>query len=375
MQALSVGFNLEIKPVLWVRELLMRMFGRPTGVLGRLGGVIMARMNREAAAQIIEMLDFRPDDKVLEVGFGPGVGVELLLHRVPAGSVAGIDYSQEMVKQASARNAAALRNRRVDLRYGSAERLPFADKTFDKVLAINSMQAWPDAGAGLREIQRVLKHGGNVALGFTINSGQPKEGVVESLTIAGFAQARIVDRSKLFLRDRDKAVTCACPGTRSPRSSSVATGPGFLLSPLVRVAERGFPQANWITLTKSCRCNNSSGDDVARHFRPAGVAKLFAGSFKSFTHLRNCLGSERPQPSRRNCASHPRRQFGEAALAGEHVLELRKFSVAAVVANVGDGGGRLRQSGSRPQHGRPPCWRIRKATLVRPPSSAYCADR
>jgi ubiquinone/menaquinone biosynthesis C-methylase UbiE len=198
MQALSVGFNLEIKPVLWVRELLMCMFGRPRGVLGRLGGIIMAGMNREAAAQIIEMLDFRPDDKVLEVGFGPGVAVQLLLHRVPAGSVAGIDYSQEMVRQAAARNAAALRNRRVDLRYGSVERLPFADETFDKALAINSMQAWPDAHAGLREIQRVLKHGGNVALGFTVNSGQPKEGVAELLTAAGFAQARIVDRSKLF---------------------------------------------------------------------------------------------------------------------------------------------------------------------------------
>jgi 16S rRNA A1518/A1519 N6-dimethyltransferase RsmA/KsgA/DIM1 with predicted DNA glycosylase/AP lyase activity len=57
----------------WVRELLMRMFGRPKGVLGRLGGVIMARVNRDAAAQVIEVLDVRPDDKVLEVGFGPGV--------------------------------------------------------------------------------------------------------------------------------------------------------------------------------------------------------------------------------------------------------------------------------------------------------------
>jgi ubiquinone/menaquinone biosynthesis C-methylase UbiE len=91
-----------------------------------------------------------------------------------------------------------LRNRRVDLRYGSAERLPFAEETFDKALAINSMQTWPDARAGLREIQRVLKHGGNVALGFTVNSGQPKEGVAELLAAVGFAQARIVDRPKLF---------------------------------------------------------------------------------------------------------------------------------------------------------------------------------
>ena len=103
-----------------------------------------------------------------------------------------------MVRQAAARNAAALRNRRVDLRSGSVERLPFADGTFDKVLAINSMQAWPDARAGLLEIQRVLKNGGHVALGFTVNSGQPKEGIVESLTAAGFAQVRIVDMSKLF---------------------------------------------------------------------------------------------------------------------------------------------------------------------------------
>ncbi len=184
--------------MVWVHKLLMRMFGRPKGVLGRLGGVIMARVNRDAAAQIIEMLDVRPDDNVLEVGFGPGVAIQLLLHWVPAGSVAGIDYSQEMVRQAAARNAAALRNRRVDLRYGSVERLPFAEETFDKALAINSMQTWPDARAGLREIQRVLKHGGNVALGFTVNSGQPKEGVADLLTAAGFAQARIVGRPKLF---------------------------------------------------------------------------------------------------------------------------------------------------------------------------------
>ena len=37
-----------------------------------------------------------------------------------------------------------------------------------------------------------------VVLGFTVNSGQPKAGVAESLAAADFAQARIVDRPKLF---------------------------------------------------------------------------------------------------------------------------------------------------------------------------------
>ena len=87
------------------RQFLMRMFGRPKGILGWLGGVIMARVNRDAAAQVIELLNVRPDDKVLEVGFGPGVAIQLLLQRLPTGSVAGVDTSQEMVSQAAARNA------------------------------------------------------------------------------------------------------------------------------------------------------------------------------------------------------------------------------------------------------------------------------
>jgi len=44
----------------------------------------------------------------------------------------------------------------------------------------------------------VLKRGGIVVLGFTVNSGQAKQGVAELLAAAGFAQAEIVDKSKLF---------------------------------------------------------------------------------------------------------------------------------------------------------------------------------
>jgi ubiquinone/menaquinone biosynthesis C-methylase UbiE len=179
-------------------NILMRMFGRPQGVLGRLGGIIMARANREFAQWVIGLLEIRPNDKVLEVGFGPGVGIQILARAAPAGYVAGVDYSGEMVEQATARNRQAIEAGLVDLRHGSVESLPFADNTFDKALAINSMQVWPDAVVGLQALRRVLKAGGRVALGFTAHSRQPSAGLTEMLAAANFTEAHLVQADQGF---------------------------------------------------------------------------------------------------------------------------------------------------------------------------------
>jgi ubiquinone/menaquinone biosynthesis C-methylase UbiE len=67
-----------------------------------------------------------------------------------------------MVEQACARNSIAIHNGCVDLRRGSVDSLPFDDNSFEKALAINSMQVWPDAAAGLQEIRRVMKPAGRL---------------------------------------------------------------------------------------------------------------------------------------------------------------------------------------------------------------------
>jgi ubiquinone/menaquinone biosynthesis C-methylase UbiE len=179
-------------------SILMRMFGRPKGILGRLGGIVMVRTNQKCAAWVIDLLGIQPNDSVLEVGFGPGVGIELLARLVSGGYVAGIDPSEEMIEQAKARNVKAIERGRLDLRYGSAESLPFEGNTFTKALAINSMQVWPDAVAGLREMQRVMKPGGRIALGFTPYSGQSKNGLPEMLGAAGFTEAYLVEAEEGF---------------------------------------------------------------------------------------------------------------------------------------------------------------------------------
>jgi SAM-dependent methyltransferase len=177
-------------------DILMRMFGCPRGLLGWLGGVILARTNRPHAAWVVGLLDVRQQDSVLEIGFGPGVAIELLVHK--AHRVAGVDPSEVMLRQATQRNAAMISERRVELRQASADHLPFVDGSFNKVLAINSMQVWSEPLAGLREISRVLRGNGRLALAFTVHSGQRREGVTELVAAAGFSDCRMVEADQAF---------------------------------------------------------------------------------------------------------------------------------------------------------------------------------
>src|SRR5262249_54320945 len=109
-------------------SILMRMFGCPQGFLGRLGGRVMARANRNCASWVAGLLDVQ----LLEVGFGPGIAIKLLTRLATGGYIFGVDPSEEMVAQATRRNRKAVETRQVELRRCSAASLPFADNTFDK---------------------------------------------------------------------------------------------------------------------------------------------------------------------------------------------------------------------------------------------------
>ncbi len=174
-----------------IREYMMEnMFCAPKGALGRLGGHLMSQDHR-LPAWVIELLEITPSDSVLEVGFGPGLGLELAAQRAHEGRVVGVDLSETMLEIAKRRNHSQIEAGRVDLHLGTAEKLPFEAATFDKGMTMNSLHLWPDPVAGLREIRRTLRPGGRIAVAITRFSYATSDKFEQYLVEAGFKSIRV----------------------------------------------------------------------------------------------------------------------------------------------------------------------------------------
>lgn len=136
-------------------------FVLPSGVRGRLAGHVMLWLNRQH--DVLDLLDVHAGADVLEVGYGPG-GLIRLLRRTRARRICGVDPSEQMRDLASRPHRAEIIAGRIDLRLGTAADTGFPDAEFDRVVAVNNVAIWPDLRAGLAELHRVTRPGGQVLI-------------------------------------------------------------------------------------------------------------------------------------------------------------------------------------------------------------------
>lgn len=184
-----------------IRSALVAQFGNPRGFLGGVAGLIMRvrPSNRERNQRTLARLEIRPEDRVLEIGFGPGLAIESAAALASRGKVVGLDRSELMLRQATCRNAKAIEAGRVELMLGSTERLPECPVHFDKVFAIKVYMFWDDPVPTLQGLRGVMKPGGAISLtlqprkrGATDEDARAAaDAMAASLRDAGFADVRV----------------------------------------------------------------------------------------------------------------------------------------------------------------------------------------
>ncbi len=133
---------------------------KPHGFLARKVGQRMNAANRSLYEAAWKALDLHDGMCVLEIGFGNGLFFGELSRKAKGLELHGLDFSKEMVDQASARNTDLIASGTLSLVHGASDSMPYTDALFDRIFCINVVYFWDDPAAHLREVRRMLKPGG-----------------------------------------------------------------------------------------------------------------------------------------------------------------------------------------------------------------------
>jgi ubiquinone/menaquinone biosynthesis C-methylase UbiE len=145
----------SLKPAEQARQLL-----NPEGSVGIEVAEWLNGNNRESNAQTLALLGVQAGHHVLEIGFGNGRAAPEVLSQAPGIQYTGIDISPTMLDEAKRFNAELIAAGRASFHLTSAEHMPFADASFDRVLSTGVIHFWKDALVPLHEVHRVMRPGG-----------------------------------------------------------------------------------------------------------------------------------------------------------------------------------------------------------------------
>lgn len=142
----------------------------------------------------ITLAQLQPGETVLDLGSGGGLDCFLAAQQVGAtGRAIGVDMTPDMLAKARA-NAERLQVSNVEFREGYLEALPVEDQTVDVVISNCVINLSPDKPRVFREVFRVLKPGGRVAVSDIVTNGKLPEAVQQSMASWGACVAGALDQ-------------------------------------------------------------------------------------------------------------------------------------------------------------------------------------
>jgi ubiquinone/menaquinone biosynthesis C-methylase UbiE len=137
-----------------------QQFKKPSGLLGRFISNIMSKGTKPAYITLITEMNIQPGEKLLEIGYGPGVGMREIFNRANPGIYYGIDFSELMFEKASRTNQKLIEAGKVQLMSGDFLTAEIHESDFDRVFCSNVVYFWKDLVVPFLKIRSLLKDGG-----------------------------------------------------------------------------------------------------------------------------------------------------------------------------------------------------------------------
>lgn len=136
-----------------ISKYISNQFSKPSGFGGVISTFIMNKINRKQYDSVINNIDIKKGNKILDIGFGNGKFINELSQNSQAGFY-GIDISKDMIVAANKKYP--------NIKFSLANILesPFEDEFFNTIYTINTIYFWGDLEKGMREVYRNLKDDG-----------------------------------------------------------------------------------------------------------------------------------------------------------------------------------------------------------------------
>ena len=186
---------------------------------------VQAAVYRPMHDAVVGELRADPPDRLLDIGCGTGILTDRVDGDLEPDVTAGCDFSLGMLQQAA--------GKRPDLSWvaADAQRLPFADASFDAAVSTEAFHWFPDQDEALRELHRVLRRGGRLLVAMINTRTEMGSAMVNAASAAAGQPAGWPTRDEM--RSRVEGA-----GFRVVRQRRVLRVTGLVLPPVLTVAVR-----------------------------------------------------------------------------------------------------------------------------------------
>ena len=144
----------------FLKRMISAHFKKPSGLIGRFTSRLMVKGNKSNYDVLLRDMNIQPGDKILEIGYGPGIGINRIAAKCTSCEICGIDFSKLMYHKATAMNKAFIDSGHVRLLYGEFVNTAINITGLDKIFCINVVYFWNDLQPPFKKIKSLLKQDG-----------------------------------------------------------------------------------------------------------------------------------------------------------------------------------------------------------------------